>query len=86
MPQPDADPKPHAVHIIVNGRPRDVAGPTINYKQLVEIAYPDDPNADQYLYDIHHTGPGDRHGTVAQGQSVELVNGMKFDVVRTNRS
>lgn len=77
---------PHSVHIIVNGRPREIPGPSISYTQVVAIAYPDDPNASEYLYDVHYTGPGVHDGTLVSGQSVPVVNGMRFDVVRTNRS
>jgi hypothetical protein len=89
MSQPESDNdhgKPKTVHIIVNGRPREVEGPNLTYAQAVAIAYPDDPNASEFLYDIHYVGPHVKDGTLVAGQSVAVVNGMKFDVVRTNRS
>lgn len=85
-PEPQGHGEHDRVHIIVNGRPREVTGPSISYAQVVAIAYPDDPNASEWLYDVHYTGPGVRDGTLVAGQSVNVVNGMKFDVVRTNRS
>jgi hypothetical protein len=77
------EPKPF--HIIVNARPREVSGDGINYKQVVLLAY---PNADfgQFDFEVHYTGPYVPDGSLVDGQSVSLHNGLKFDVVRTNKS
>jgi len=73
-------------HIIVNGRPRIVDDEQISYSQIIELAFPDNPNGEQFLYSVHYVGRCLPDGTLAEGQSVELVNGMKFDVTKTNRS
>jgi hypothetical protein len=73
-------------HIIVNARPREVIGESITYEQVVALAFPDDPGANQFLYSVHYVGPHMPDGTLAVGQSVTLKNGMKFDVSKTNRS
>ena len=79
-------PEPSTFHIIVNARPREITGETISYSQVVILAFPDDPSASQFLYSVHYTGPHVPDGTLAEGQSVKLENGMKFDVTKTNRS
>lgn len=79
-------PEPSTFHIIVNARPREVTGERISYSQVVSLAFPDDPTASQFLYSVHYTGPHVPDGTLAEGQSVKLENGMKFDVSKTNRS
>lgn len=78
--------KPSSFHIIVNARPREATGESISYAQVVSLAFPDDPNASQFLYSVHYVGPHVPDGTLAEGQSVNLHNGMKFDVTKTNRS
>ncbi|MGZ8157621.1 MAG: multiubiquitin domain-containing protein [Methylobacter sp.] len=78
--------KPLSFHIIINARPREVSGEQISYSQVVNLAFPDDPSASQFLYSVHYIGPHLPDGTLAEGQSVKLENGMKFDVTKTNRS
>jgi len=78
--------KPLSFHIIINARPREVSGEQISYSQVVNLAFPDDPSACQFLYSVHYIGPHLPDGTLAEGQSVKLENGMKFDVTKTNRS
>jgi hypothetical protein len=78
--------KPLSFHIIVNARPREVTGEQIGYSQVVSLAFPDDSDANQFLYSIHYTAPHLPDGTLAEGQSIKLENGMKFDVTKTNRS
>lgn len=80
------DGKPSTYHIIVNGRPREVSGKRITYQQVVALAFPHESANDQVLYSVHYTGPHMPDGTLAEGQSVELHNGVKFDVSKTNRS
>lgn len=70
-------------HIEVNGRDKEVTGPSISYDRLVELAFPDTPSAE---CTISYTGPHIPDGSVAKTQSVELHNGMKFIVTKTNRS
>lgn len=72
-------------HIIVNARPREVAGEVITYKQVVLLAF---PNADfsQFDFEVQYTGPHVPDGSLVDGQSVPLENGLKFDVTRTNKS
>lgn len=85
-PEDHRRPEPSSFHIIVNARPREVTGVSISYSEVVNLAFPDDPNAGEYLYSVHYTGPHVPDGTLAEGQSVKLENGMKFDVTKTNRS
>jgi hypothetical protein len=81
--KPHQEPKPF--HIIVNGRPREVTGEVITYQQVVLLAF-SDANFDQFLYEVQYTGPHVPDGTLVEGQSVRLHNGLKFDVTKTNKS
>ncbi|MGN4935048.1 multiubiquitin domain-containing protein [Aeromonas veronii] len=73
------------VNIIVNARPRKVDGDQISYEEVVELAFPGqvDPNI---VYTVTYVGPQTPDGTLVEGQSVAIRNGMKFDVNKTNRS
>lgn len=82
-PETHGRPEPSSFHIIVNARAREVTGESISYSQIVSLAFPDDPGASQYLYSVHYVGPHVPDGTLAEGQSVKLENGMKFDVSKT---
>ena len=73
-------------HIIVNGRPRQVDEGLITYSQIAALAFPSDSGSEQFLYSVHYSGPRLPDGTLAEGQSTQLENGMKFDVTKTNRS
>lgn len=76
--------KSDTFHIIVNARAHQVSGDRITYREVVNLAFPGDPG--EILYSIHYVAPKLPDGTLAEGQSVELENGMKFDVTPTNRS
>lgn len=71
-------------NIIINARPHQVEGPTITYQQVVSLAFPN--TSQDTLYSVHYVSPKHADGTLAEGQHVQLVNGMKFDVTATNRS
>ncbi len=73
------------VTIIVNARPKQFDGERISYGEVVELAFPGqvDPNI---TYTVTYVGPQIPDGTLAEGQSVAIRNGMKFDVIKTNRS
>ena len=76
--------KPSSFHIIVNARAHEVLGPKISYREVVNLAFPGDLG--EILYSVHYVAPKQPDGTLAEGQSVEVENGMKFDVTPTNRS
>lgn len=74
-----------AKHIFINGRPIPYEGDTISYNELVDLANSDDVPHD-ILFSVKYTGPNIADGSLANGDSINVVNGMKFDVSRTNRS
>ena len=81
--KPNKPNKPFLFNIIVNGRPRKVDYERISYSQVVSLAF---PSTEPVLYSVHYVGPKIPDGTLADGQLVQLTNGMKFDVSKTNRS
>lgn len=76
--------KPSSFHIKINGSEFEVPGPKISYRELVNLAFPGDPG--EIIYLIQYTSPHGPDGQLHDGDSVDLVNGMKFDVERSHRS
>jgi hypothetical protein len=76
--------KPSRFHIKINGGEFEVPGPKISYRELVNLAFPGDPG--EIIYLIQYASPHGPDGQLQDGESVELVNGMKFDVERSHRS
>ena len=74
-----------AKHIFINGRPTHYDGDSISYSDVVAIANPEGVPPD-VLFSVMYTGPNMADGSLAEGGSVKILNGMKFDVSRTNRS
>jgi hypothetical protein len=73
----------HEVHIIVNGRPKKVPGPSITFEQVVALAFnPVPPNA---FFTVTWS-LGSHGGSLTPGNSVRVHNGMKFDVTETGQS
>ena len=69
--------------IIVNGRPKKVPGPSIVFEEVVSLAFnPVPPNA---LFTVTWSH-GNEGGSLTAGKSVQLKNGMKFDVTETGQS
>lgn len=72
-------------HIIVNGRQHSIPGDRLTYAELVALAFPGSSTTD-VLYSVMYSGPNMADGSLAQGGSIAIRNGMKFDVSPTNRS
>jgi multiubiquitin len=80
--------KEREVTIIVNGRPKHWVEPEISYEQLVKIAnlpLPPGPNPG-FTITYHEGPPHHPEGTLTEGHSVKVVNGMIFNVTPTNKS
>jgi hypothetical protein len=73
------------VHITVNSRPKEVPAGLITFDQLVELGFGHPPEGGTVYYTIAyrrgHTG-----GSLTEGESVTVEEGMRFDVKRTDRS
>ncbi len=72
-------------HIIINGRQHSIEGDSISYEELVSLAFPTGSVSDG-LYSIMYSGPNMADGSLGQGGTINIKNGMKFDVSLTNRS
>jgi len=71
-------------HIIINGSAHEVPGSSISYRELVNLAFPGDTG--EIIYLIQYVSPHGPDGQLHDGDAVDLVDGMKFDVERSHRS
>ena len=76
------------VTIIVNGTPKVVTKGKMSFEDLVELAYPNHETGPDIEYTITYTkGPDDsKEGKLTAGKSVNVKDGMIFDVYKTNKS
>lgn len=72
--------------IVVNGRPRQVTGHKISYRQVVQLAFPDDQPTDGITYTVAYANPHGKDGTLTDGEETNVKEGMVFNVRKTNRS
>ena len=80
--------EPKLVTIIVNGTPKVVEKERMTFDEIVALAYETPPTSDGVQFTIQYTkGHSDKpKGTLVEGQSVKVKEGMEFDVTPTNRS
>ena len=74
--------------IYVRGRKHAFTGEKITYQQVVDLGYPNGKHGLLFEYDVTwKDGPKEEdEGTLKEGDSVRVVDGMKFDVKFTDRS
>lgn len=81
--------EPDTVTIVVNGRRRTVSkNSPLSFWDVVKLAFDNPPTGDGIQYTVQYTrGQGNKpSGTLVEGQSVKVKDGMEFDVTSTNRS
>ena len=74
--------------IYVRGRKHEFDGEKISYMQVVDLGYPNGKHGPDYEYDVTwKDGPKDRlNGILKEGDYVEVVEDMRFDVKFTDKS
>ena len=74
--------------IIVNGRQKTVSTKEVTFDQIVHLAYDNPPSGPNVIFTItYHRGEGNKpEGTLVEGGSVKVKDGMVFDVTATNKS
>lgn len=75
------------VVIIVNGREKKFPKVEISFAEVVALAF-DTPPSNDTLYTVtYKKGHGNKpEGTLVEGQSVKVKDGMIFNVTATNKS
>lgn len=84
----DSAKPPKTVTIIVNGRPHELPKEEISFSALVDIAFPGQSQGDGICFTVtYKRGQGNKpEGTLVDGESVKLKDGMVFNVTRTDKS
>ncbi len=75
-------------NIMVNTRPKTFNEKEITFKQVIQLAYDNPEFNDVIEYTVSYSKGEDKKpkGTLTDGESVHLKEGMVFDVERANRS
>jgi len=74
------------VHIVVNGVAKDWHERKISYDEVVKFAFPDGPFGGDIRYSVAWTKPDGQEGSLRPGHSVNVTEGMQFDVANTDKS
>lgn len=77
------------VTIIINGRAKTVTkNDTLTFEEVVSLAFENPQTGDGIQYTVQYSrGEGNKpSGSLVEGQSVKVKDGMEFDVTATNRS
>jgi hypothetical protein len=82
------DHRDEPVKIVVNGRPKEVTGKELNFKEVVDLAYNNDPphGPNVVITVTYSKGVDGAQGSLLPGQSVRVKAGMVFNVKATDKS
>lgn len=74
--------------IIVNGQKKVVTTRTVTFDEIVRLAFPTPPTGANILYTVsYEDGPHvNPQGSLKEGQTVKVKNGMIFNVTATDKS
>ena len=80
--------RPHEVtfHIAVNGEAEVWHLRKISYEEVVKLAFPDGPTGGDVRYSVSWTKPDGQEGSLRPDRSIDVVEGMTFDVRNTDKS
>lgn len=78
----------HSHTIVVNGQQKTVDSGGLSFDQVVALAFDPVPTGPNVMFTItYRRGHGDKpEGTLTEGQSVKVKEGMIFDVTATDKS
>ncbi len=74
--------------IIVNGRQKVVKAKELSFAEIVALAFDNPPTGDGVFFTItYRKGDGNKpEGTLVDGETVKIKDGMVFNVTATNKS
>jgi Multiubiquitin len=85
--QEDQQDAQKTVTIIVNGQPKQVPkNEEISFKDVVNLAYDNNPPSGPDVVITVTYKDGEHKGSLVEGQSVKVKDGMVFNVSATNKS
>jgi len=79
---------PKIYTIYVNGVQIEVTSKTVSFAELTKLAYPIPPKGENILYTVsYEDGPhANPQGSMKEGDTVKVKNGMIFNVTATDKS
>lgn len=80
--------RPREFTIIVNGQKKVVTMKKVTFDQIVKLAFPTPPSGANILYTISYEDgpPANPQGSLKEGGTVKVKNGMIFNVTATDKS
>ena len=81
--------KNETITIIINGRSKTIPkNDELTFAEIIALAFDTPPTGEGVQFTVQYTrGNGNKpKGTLVEGQSVKVKDGMEFDVTPTNRS
>ncbi len=76
------------VTIYLNGTPKTVKKERLTFEEIVALAFDNPPTGEgvQFTVQYSRVQSSNSKGNLVEGQSVQVKEGMEFDVTPTNRS
>lgn len=76
------------IAIVVNGQKKEVAETKLTFEEVVKLAFPALPPGDNVMFTVRfrHGPKQNPSGTLLEGETVRIKDGMIFDVTQTVRS
>lgn len=80
--------QPKETNIIVNGRPKTVFTKELSFSDVVALAFDSPPSGPNILFTItYRRGHSEKpEGTLVEGESAKVKEGMIFNVTSTDKS
>ena len=74
--------------IIVNAQPKVVQGKELTFRQIVSLAFDQPPSGENVVFTVtYRRGRGEKpEGSLLEGDSVKIKEGMIFNVTATDKS
>lgn len=75
------------IKIVVNGREKTVPKEDMSFMEIVALAYPNPQTGPNIAYTVsYRRGHGNKTGTLVEGDTIKVKDGMIFDVTKTDKS
>lgn len=76
------------VTIYINGTPKVVQKERLTFEEIVALSFDNPPTGDGVQFTVQYSRghSSNSKGSLVEGQSVQVKEGMEFDVTPTNRS
>lgn len=74
--------------IIVNARPKEVTAKELSFAEIVALAFDSPPAGENIVFTVtYRKGEGNKpEGTLVEGDTVKIKDGMIFNVTATDKS